>query len=93
MSSRRIDQGGQGQYFSNLCFGGNSGLATTFILFGSSVAASWTPTLKDASLNLIEIFNSFFYVLYTSRLKALGSNPLNNSRQVGLSQYDSEPSL
>ena len=56
LSSRRIDQGGQGQYFSNLCFDVNCSLAQTFILFGSSVAALWTHTWKDAGLNLTENF-------------------------------------
>ena len=42
------------------------------------------------------ILNSFFdinTILYTSRMKAPGSNPLNNSRRVGISQYDNFPSL
>ena len=56
LSSRRIDQGGQGQYFSNLCFDVNCSLAQTFILFGCSVAALWTHTWKDAGLNLTENF-------------------------------------
>ena len=52
LSGRGIDQGGQGQYFSNFCFGVSSSLALTFILFGSSVAASWTRTLKHTGWNL-----------------------------------------
>ena len=64
------------------------------ILFGSSVAASWTSAASRTPVRIWHgIFNFFFYVLFTSRLKAPGSNPLINSRRVGISQYDSLPSL
>ena len=56
-------------------------------LSGSSGIALWTFTLKEAGSNLLEILKilSLIYVpfLYTSRLKAPGSNPLNNSRGGG----------
>ena len=69
-----------GQYYCNICFDEDSSLADVFILSGSSVVASWTFTFKDASSNLWwKYFNYVFdiiTILYTSRLKAHGSNPL-----------------
>ena len=47
LSRRRIDQGGQGQYFSNLCFGVNNSLASTFILLVRSVAALWIHNIDN----------------------------------------------
>ena len=52
--------------------------------YSSSVVASWTSTLKKAGSNLIETFYfiDIVTILYISRLKAPGSNTLNNSRGV-----------
>ena len=81
MSCRQIDQGRQGQYFSNLCFGVNSDCIVDMHSKGLRLESD------------INFLISFFYVLYTFRLKAPGLNPLNNSKRVGLSQYDSLPSF
>ena len=37
----------------------------------------------ESDQTLEKYFFDVITILYTSRLKALGSNPLNNSRQVG----------
>ena len=57
LSSRQIDQGGQGQYFSILCFGVNSTVVLLQFLY--YLAAQWQhrgPAIfKDAGSNLTSI--------------------------------------
>ena len=53
---RLIDKGGPGQCCNKMSFVKTVVLLPIFTLSGSSVLYSWTSTLKDAGLNLLEIF-------------------------------------
>ena len=53
LSSRRIDQGGQGQYFSNLCFGIKSSLASILYIIQQLSGSIVDMHPKDVGLKLI----------------------------------------
>ena len=100
LCSRQTDHGGPGQYCNKICFSENTCIAKISYTC-SSVVALWTYTVKVTGSNQIfKILNSFlmlftFCTVYsTFRLKAPGSNPLDNIKCAGgISQYDSLPLL
>ena len=64
LCSRRIDKGGPGQYYSNICFDYDSKVSLVLTLSGTSVVASWTFTLKEAGSNSLEIFKFSYHFVY-----------------------------